>query len=212
MYHLGDKYLPKNIAERVFQNPYYVQDEYYKLMKPKKKYSKYNKVYKFKGDLKNIKKITGIDVLFIILFHLLGLIPKRENYKSSSPEMRQEVRKMERYSNEIRLIVTEKIKTVNDVKSYISQTEKDIDKITNLRQKYRNKLRNCKDVSLIKEYKTKRDECTTILSTHRKNLKIANYILEDIPKVKEVIKIEKQMKREQEDITRIKKKDRYVRY
>ena len=36
MYQLGEKYLPKNIAERVFQNPYYVQDEYYKLMKPKK--------------------------------------------------------------------------------------------------------------------------------------------------------------------------------
>ena len=125
LYHFGEKYLPKNIAERVFQNPCYVQDEYYKLMKPKENYSKY-KVYKFKGNLKNIKKITGIDMLFIILFHLLGLIPKRENHKPLSPEMRQEIRKMERYSNEIRLIVTEKIKTVDDVKSYISQTEKDI--------------------------------------------------------------------------------------
>ena len=41
MYQLGEKYLPKNIAERVFQNPCYVQDEYYKLMKPKKNYTKY---------------------------------------------------------------------------------------------------------------------------------------------------------------------------
>ncbi len=36
MYQLGEKYLPKNIAERVFQNPCYVQDEYYKLIKPKR--------------------------------------------------------------------------------------------------------------------------------------------------------------------------------
>ena len=50
MYQLGEKYLPKNIAERVFQNPCYVQDEYYKLMKPKKNYTKY-KVYKYKGNL-----------------------------------------------------------------------------------------------------------------------------------------------------------------
>lgn len=212
LYHLGERYLPKNIADRVFQNPYYVQDEYYKLMKPKKKYRQYNKVYRFKGDIKNIKKITGIDVLFMILFHLLGLIPKRENYEPLSPEMRQEVRKMERYSNEIRLIVTEKIKTVDDVKSYISQTEKEIEGVTNLRQKYRNKLRNCVNDKLIKEYKTKRDKCTIILSTHRKNLKIANYILEDIPKVKVVIEIEKQMKREQEDITKAKKKDRHARW
>ena len=211
LYHLGEKYLPKNIADRVFRNPYYVQDEYYKLVKPKNKYRQYNKIYKFKGDLKNIKKITGIDVLFMILFHLLGLIPKRENYKPLSSEMRQEVRKMERYSNEIRLIVTEKIKTVADVKSYISQTEKDIENVTNLRQKYRNNLRNCTDDKLIKEYKTKRDECTTILSTHRKNLKIANYILEDTPKVKAVVTIEKQMKREQNEISKTKKNDRYVR-
>ena len=207
MYQLGEKYLPKNIAERVFQNPCYVQDEYYKLIKPKKDYTKY-KVYKYKGNLKDISKMSGIDVLFILLFHLLGLIPKRENYKPLSPEMKQEVRKMQRYSNEIRLIVTEKIKTVDDVKNYIAQTEKDIESVTNLRQKYRNKLRNCKDDKLIEEYKEKRNECTTILNKYRKNLKTANYILEDIPKVKEVIKIEMQMKNGQEDITKTKKKDR----
>ena len=122
--------------------------------------------------------------------------------------MKQEVRKMERYSNEIRLIVNKKLKTTENVKSYISQTEKNIESVTNLRQKYRNKLRNCTDDNLIKEYKTKRDECTTMLNKYRKNLKIANYILEDIPKVKEVIKIEMQMKNGQEDIIKTKKKDR----
>lgn len=126
--------------------------------------------------------------------------------------MRQEIRKMGRYSNEIRLIVAEKIKTVDDVKSYISQTEKDIENVINLRQKYRNKLRNCRDDNFIKEYKTKRDECTTILNKYRKNLKIANYILEDTPQVKAVVEIEKQMKTEQNEISKTKKKDRYVRW
>ena len=209
MYQLGEKYLPQNIIERLFQNPCYVQEEYYKLVKPKKKYKKCN-VYKFQGNFKNMNKITGIDVLFLILFHLLGLIPKRENYKPLSPEMRREVRKMERYSKATRLIVAEKLKTTDDIKSYISQTEKDIENVTDIRQKYRNKLRNCTDDSLTKEYKTKRDECTTILNKYRKNLKIANWILEDVPKVKEVIKIEQQMKREQEDITKTRKKDKYV--
>lgn len=186
-----------------------MQDEYYKLVKPKKKYKQYT-VYRFRGKFKDISKVSGINALFLILFHLLGLIPKRENYKPLSPEMRREVRKMERYSNTIRLIVAEKIKTVDDVKNYIAQTEKDIADITAIRQKYRNKLRNCTDENLIKEYKTKRDDCTTILNKHRKNLKIANWILEDTPKIKEAIKIEQQMKIEQEDITKIRKKERYV--
>ena len=207
MYHLGEEYLPKNIASRVNQNPYYMQNRYLEFVKPKRNKKKY-KVYKFKGNLNNISKMKGIDILFLLLFHLLGLIPKRENYKPLSPEMRQEVRKMERYSKEIRLIVTEKIKTVENVKQYISQTEENIKDVTNIRQKYRNKLRNCTDDKLIKEYKAKRDECTNVLNTYRKNLKIANCILEDIPKVKEVVKIEKQMKLEEMKVTKTKKKDR----
>jgi hypothetical protein len=99
-------------------------------------------------------------------------------------------------------------KIINN-KIYV-QTEKDIADVTGIRQKYRNKLRNCTDENLIKEYKTKKDDCTTILNKHRKNLKIANWILEDTPKIKEVIKIEQQMKREQEDITKTKKKDKYI--
>lgn len=50
-----------------------------------------------------------------------------------------------------------------------------------------------------------------MLNKYRKNLKIANWILEDTPKVKEVIKIEMQMKNWQEDITKTKKKDRNAR-
>ena len=50
-----------------------------------------------------------------------------------------------------------------------------------------------------------------MLNKYRKNLKIANWILEDTPKVKEVIKVEMQMKNGQEDITKTKKNDRNVR-
>ena len=208
MYHLGEQYLPKNIANKVEHNPYYYQNRYMEFIHPKKKKQKY-KVYKYKGKFKDISKISGIDVLFLLLFHLLGLLPKRENYQPLSPEMKQEVRKIERYSNEIRLIVSKKLKKTEDVKDYISQTEEDIEDVTNLRQKYRNKLRNCTDDKLMQEYKEKRNECTTILNKYRKNLKTANYILEDTPKVKEVIKIERKMKRlEKLDITKVKQKNK----
>ena len=209
MYHLGEKYLSKNIYYKVNQNPYYMQDRYFKFVKTNKNNKKRN-VCKFNGKFKDIKKLSGIDIFFLILFHLLGLLPKQENYKPLSPEMRQEVRKMERYSEEIILIVTENFKTTDDVEKYISQTQNDIENIVRLRQKYRNKLRNCKDKNLINEYKDKRDGCTIAINKYRKNLKTANYILEDTKRVKEVIKIEMQMKRELEDVTKTKKKDRYT--
>lgn len=211
MYQLGEEYLPQSIANKVYNNPYHVQEKYYKIMKPKKNYKQYN-VYKVKGSFESMKKLSGIDVLFLVLFHLLG-INTRQNVKKHqplSPEMKRAVRQMDRYSNEIRLIVTEKIKTVEDVKSYITRTEENIKEVTDLRQKYRNKLRNCKDDKLIEEYKLKISDCTNVLTRYRKNIKIANCILEDIPKVKEVVRIERQMTKEQEDVTKVKKKDRYL--
>ena len=211
MYQLGEEYLPQNISYKVSHNPYYMQDKYYNFIKPRTNKRKY-KIYKFKGSFKDIKKMNGIDIMFLILLNLLGINQRRKEYKPLSPEMQREVRKLERYSKEVRLVVTEELKTTEDVKSYISQTENNIEKVTKLRQKYRNKLRNCKDNGLILEYKNKRDECTSVLNKYRENMKIANYILEDTPKVKEVIKIEKQMKREQEEITKTKKKYRDGRY
>ena len=210
MYQLGEKYTPKNIADRVFNNPYYVQEQYYEFIKPRKIYKK-NKVCMLNGKFKDISKITGLEALFLLLYHLLGLIPKENTRKPLSPEMKQEVRKMERYSNQIRLIAKEKLKTIDDVKSYISQTEKNIAEVTGIRQKYRNKLRNCKDDELIKEYKTKRDECTTILKDYRNSLKVANQIIEDNPKIKEVIRIERQARNEELQQTKTKYKNREVR-
>ena len=62
---------------------------------------------------------------------------------------------MNRFSEEVRLAVPNKLKTIEDVKEFISHTEDEMEKIINLRQKYRNKLRHCTDEVLIKEYKKK---------------------------------------------------------
>ena len=94
MYHLGEQYLPKNIANKVEHNPYYYQNRYMEFIHPKKKKQKY-KVYTYKGKFKDISKMSGIDVVFLLLFHLLGLLPKRENYQPLSPEIKQEVIKIE---------------------------------------------------------------------------------------------------------------------
>ena len=70
-------------------------------------------------------------------------------------------------------------------------------------------MRNCTDENFIREYKQKRDDCTTALSEYRKNLKIANYILDDTLRVKEVIKIERQMTKLQSiDINKVKKREK----
>lgn len=115
-------------------------------------------------------------------------------YTPLSPEMKEEVRKLQRYSNQVRLVCKENLKTLDDVKIFISKSNDEMSEYIGLRQRYRNKLRNCKDENLIKECKSKISDCSLILKKYRFDLKVANQIIEDVPKIKEVIKIEKEYK------------------
>ena len=209
LYRLGEEYSLKNIIYEINQNPYYYQDRYFNYIKPKKKSYNKNKVYKYKGSFKSISRKSTIEILFIALFYFLGIYPKeRQVYKPLSPEMKREVAKLKRYSNQMMLATSEKLVTIEDVKVFISKTTEDIADVTAVRQKYRNKLRNCTNEDSIKEFKKKRDMCSALLKDYRNKLKIANQILEDIPKIKEVITIEKQTIREHREMEQIKNKNR----
>ena len=160
-------------------------------MKRKQKKVKYAKL---KGSYTRVPKLTGIEMLILCLLYLLGIIQPQSHkpHRPLSPEMREEVRKLERYSRQVRLVSKENLKTVDDVKNYISVTTKKMNEFINIRQKYRNKLRNCKDEDLIEEYKSKISDYSKVLKDFRYKVKIAKQIIEDVPKIKEVIKAEKQ--------------------
>ena len=97
--------------------------------------------------------------------------------------------------------------TLDDVKVFISKIDDEMRDYIDLRQKYRNKLRNCKDKNLIKKYKIKISDCSLIIKKYRFDLKIANQIIEDVPKIKEVIKIERNMRNHEFEVQKNKKKN-----
>lgn len=132
---------------------------------------------------------------------------QNKSYTPLSPEMKEEVRKLHRYLNQVRLVYKEKLNTLDDVKVFISKIDDEMRDYIDLRQKYRNKLRNCKDENLIKKYKIKISDCSLIIKKYRFDLKIANQIIEDVPKIKEVIKIERNMRNHEFEVQKNKKKN-----
>ena len=146
MFRLGEQYTKRNIVAKIEQNPYYYQDRYLKIVSTKKKKQKI-KHYKYKGKIDDISKMTGLEVIFLLLFYLMGLYRPKENsrprYTPKSPELKEAIRKMDRFSNQVTLVSMEKLKTIDDVKKFILQTEEKITDGVNLRQSYRNKLRHC---------------------------------------------------------------------
>ena len=195
MYRLGEKYTPNAIAEKVRNNPYHYQNKYLEFTKVKKRRNV--KRGKYKGSFEFISVVSlTLELIFLTLFYLMGyrkVATKNKSYTPLSPEMKEEVRKLQRYSNQVRLICKEKLNTLDEVKVFISKINDEINDYIDLRQNYRRKSRNCKDEELVKEYKSKISDCSLIIRKYRYDLKIASQIIEDVPKIKDVIKIERQM-------------------
>ena len=210
MYRLGKKYTPNAIAEKVRNNPYHYQNKYLEFTKVKKRRNV--KRGKYKGSFEFISVVSlTLELIFLTLFHLMGyrkVATKNKSYTPLSPEMKEEVRKLQRCSNQVRLVCKEKLNTLDEVKVFISKINDEMNDYIDLRQNYRKKLRNCKDEELVKEYKSKISDCSLIIKKYRYNLKIASQIIEDVPKIKDVIKIERQMQYQGLDKKRKKNKNR----
>ena len=180
MYRLGEKYTPNAIAEKVRNNPYHYQNKYLEFTKVKKRRNV--KRGKYKGSFEFISVVSlTLELIFLTLFYLIGyrkVATKNKSYTPLSPEMKEEVRKLQRYSNQVRLVCKEKLNTLDEVKVFISKINDEINDYIDLRQNYRRKSRNCKDEELVKEYKSKISDCSLIIRKYRYDLKIAKKILE----------------------------------
>jgi len=210
MYRLGEKYTPNAIAEKVRNNPYHYQNKYLEFTKVKKRRNV--KRGKYKGSFEFISVVSlTLELIFLTLFYLIGyrkVATKNKSYTPLSPEMKEEVRKLQRYSNQVRLVCKEKLNTLDEVKVFISKINDEINDYIDLRQNYKRKSRNCKDEELVKEYKSKISDCSLIIRKYRYDLKIASQIIEDVPKIKDVIKIERQMQYQGLNKKRTKNKNR----
>ena len=210
MYRLGEKYTPNAIAAKVRNNPYHYQNKYLEFTKVKKRRNV--KRGKYKGSFEFISVVSlTLELIFLTLFYLIGyrkVATKNKSYTPLSPEMKEEVRKLQRYSNQVRLVCKEKLNTLDEVKVFISKINDEINDYIDLRQNYRRKSRNCKDEELVKEYKSKISDCSLIIRKYRYDLKIASQIIEDVPKIKDVIKIERQMQYQGLNKKRTKNKNR----
>ena len=174
-------------------------------MKPKYIVSK--KV-RLNGCFATTRKITGLKALYLHYCYLLGYLPKAKQHKPLSPEMRAAWRKIDRYSQEIRLIDSKELTTVSAVNEFISTTKEQIAFVEKQRQHCYNKMRRCKQPSVMAELKSKRDDFTKILTLLRKEVKVATNILEDNDEIKRNMKAEKAMQQKR-FITKQKTRHRY---
>lgn len=176
----GEEYSIENIKNKIYSR-YPSREE---VIKPKT----YDKKLFYKGSIKKLRKPKGIIALYYYYCYLLKVYPKKNlNYKLS-PEMRAEVKKMDRYSEQIRFICKYKLETINDIDNLKEQKQEELQKNLNTRNRLyykRQKLDNeCEKDAVSKDIIS----VASAIEKARKEIKLCDEVGDNARKMKEQIK------------------------
>ena len=211
LYRLGEAYDRDAIYDRMRDNLRNNPQKAYRLYREftaKKSYGvTIQKAYFLKGNLKSTKKITGLKALYFKYLYLLGVLPKTKKHKPLSPEMREACRRLDRYSEQVRLICDNRLTDISSVEAFIKNTDSKSELISDYRKMLYRKIKSCHEPKEKTKLVAKRDDCTKVLAKLRKDKKTATRIIDDNPKIKENILIEKNMQNRYYGLNKQRKRD-----
>ena len=198
----GEEYSIENIQNKICSR-YPSREE---VIKPKT----YDRRLFYKGSAKKLRKPKGIIALYYYYCYLLKVYPKKKlNYKLT-PKMRAEVKKMDKYSAQIRFICKYKLENIKDVENLKEEKKEELQKILNTRNRLyykRQKLDNESE----KEVLTKEIiSVTSAIEKVRKEIKMCDEVGDNSRKMKEQIK--EMDKKEQEKVKEKEKKKKDRKY
>ncbi len=210
---LGENYDWSNIVEQInTQDGFALFPAYQEFNRGSKtKYIKPQK-YTFKGSFATVKKVTGLKALYLYYCYRLGYLPKKKQHKPLSPEMKQVWRKIDKISNQVRLISKYALDNTNDIQNLISNNKEQIILITNQRNQIYNTLRRCKNTDKISNLKVERDCCSSKLKKLRNEMKTANTIINDVEEIKMNIKAETNIQHQRFAVSRTKSQRRDLQW
>ncbi len=189
LYQLGEDYSIGRIQERIRQNSYEVQSKQprYQKIQPQQ-----SQKYHCRGNIKRAPKITGFLAVYLHYLYLLGAVPK-EKHKPLSPYMREELRKLDRYTEQCRFLWREKLNTASEVSDYAERKKTVLAERIQDRDKINNRLRRCYEPESIETLKSERDALTQDISATRKQIWLADAVLNRVPSMKETIREEQRL-------------------
>lgn len=161
---------------------------------------------KFKTLVRNKTKAKGLRALYLYYCYLLKIFPKKKSKGKVSQYMREEIKKLDQFSNATRFLGKYKITTLAEVKDYKFNAIKELNELKGKRENLWRKHNRVKTdeeghaiCSEIQFLATKIDELNT-------NIKLCDFIEERSLRMKENVK-----EMSQEIKVKVKNRDRYER-
>ena len=199
----GEDYSIENIQNKICSR-YPSREE---VIKPKT----YDRRLFYKGRAKKLRKPKGIIALYYYYRYLIKLYTRNNTQYKLTPKMREEVKKMDKYSEKIRFLCKYKIETMSDVDNVKEKKQEEMQNILNTRNRLyykRQKLdnENEKD-SVTKEI----INVTSVLQKVRKEIRLCDDIYDSVPRMKKQIKEVDEKENENAKEKKLKEKKKKVR-
>ena len=191
----GEEYSIENIKNKICSR-YPSREE---VIKPKT----YDKRLFYKGSAKKLRKPKGIIALYYYYCYLLKVYPKKNLKYKLTPEMRAEVKKMDKYSEQIRFICKYKLETINDIDNLKEQKKEELQKTLNTRNRLyykRQKLDNESEKDVVTKEII---NVTSVVEKIRKDIGVCDEVSDNTRKMKEKLK---EMKEREEEKVKVKEK------
>ena len=191
----GEEYSIENIKNKIF-NRYPTREE---VIKPKT----YDKRLFYKGRVKKLRKPKGIIALYYYYCYLLKVYPKKNLNHKLTPEMREAVKKMDKYSEQIRFICKYKLETIHDINNLKEQKQEELQKTLNTRNRLYYKRQKLDNESEKDDVTKEIINVTSAVEKIRKDIGLCDEVSDNTRKMKEEIK---QMKEREQEKVKVKEK------
>ena len=208
---LGENYTTDRIIERISQNGVRVPIRSVSdgVIRTRQKY-KQTPLDKIERQLNKVKYMDMIELLFYVIMELLKPSTPTHTYNPPlSPALRQELRKFEQYQKQFKLLHDENIHTVPELEVFIGKLSKQLDDLDAERKKIDNKRRRAKTEAETKDYYAQIRGVSAQMKPIREKLKTAKAALESVPRIEQLLDIERKMEskikikeKKKEDIAR----------
>ena len=156
---------------------------------------------KNKTSIRHKQKAKGLRALYLYYCYLLKVFPKQKYPPKYSKTMKEEIKKMDEFSNSVRFLSKYKITTLTEVRKYKTNATTEINE---LKSKRENLWKRHKQIKTEEEGQcicSEIQKLATKIEQLNKDIKICNFIKERTLKMKETIK-------EMNQEIKVKEKDR----
>lgn len=195
----GEEYSLENIKRRILENDYVRLEKIipYKVMS--------NKYFTTRDKISRKYKPKGIVALYYYYKFLLGLYPKHNMQYKLTPEMRQAIKKLDKYSEQVRFVCKYKIETMSDIDNVKEKKQEELQKILNTRNRLYYKRQKVENETEKNEITKQIIAVTTELKRVKKEIKMCDEVTDNVPNIREHIRQvhEKEQEKEQKKKTRM---------